>query len=70
VKEVAALRTRVDVLSHFITMKFPEFFAGEAQTVVDPDLKPVQIIPHTLKPDFVSPAEASGERERANERKE
>lgn len=39
-----ALQTRVDVLEHFIKMQFPEFFAGEVGTVVDPDLKPIPIV--------------------------
>lgn len=39
-----ALQTRVDVLEHFIKMQFPEYFAGEAETVVDLGLNPIPIV--------------------------
>jgi hypothetical protein len=66
VKKCEALETRVQVLEHFVMMKFPEYFAGEARTVTDPDLAPVVIDARTLNAEFISPAEATGERERAN----
>ncbi len=44
VKTREALQTRVDVLEHFIKMQFPEHFAGEANTIADPELKPIEII--------------------------
>ncbi|MDE2019760.1 MAG: hypothetical protein KGJ13_05450 [Patescibacteria group bacterium] len=37
------MATRVDVIDHFIKDRFPEFFAGEAGTINDPDLKPMAI---------------------------
>lgn len=37
------LQTRVDVLEHFIKREFPEYFAGEAETIVDPTLNPIPI---------------------------
>jgi len=37
------LQTRVDVLEHFIKQQFPEYFAGEVGTVVDPELKPIEL---------------------------
>ena len=37
------LQTRVDVLENFIKMQFPEYFAGEAETIADPALKPIPI---------------------------
>ncbi len=38
------LQTRVDVLEHFIKEQYPGYFAGEAETVADPELKPIPII--------------------------
>jgi len=38
-----ALNTRVQVLEHFIKERFPEYFAGEAGTVADPDLRPIEL---------------------------
>lgn len=58
-----ALQTRVDVLEHFIKRQFPEYFAGEAETEVDPSLKPIPIT-------YGTPEESDPEKwkERSNER--
>lgn len=37
------LKTRVDVLEWFIKERYPQYFAGEIGTVVDPDLNPIPI---------------------------
>lgn len=38
------LKTRVDVMEHFIKQQFPGQFAGEVGTVTDSDLNPISII--------------------------
>jgi len=43
-KEIEFLTTRVDVLEHFIRMQYPEYFAGEVGTKVDPELHPIPIV--------------------------
>lgn len=43
-KEKDALNTRVEVLEHFIRERFPEYFAGEVGTEIDPDIKPIEIV--------------------------
>lgn len=55
------LQTRVDVLEHFIKMQYPEYFAGEAETEVDPDLNPIPI-------SFTKPQEVFNERTKKWER--
>jgi len=55
------LQTRVDVLEHFIKMQYPEFFAGEVGTVVDPELNPIPI-------SFGKPQEQFNERTKKWER--
>lgn len=44
IKQREFLQTRVDVLEHFIQMKFPEHFAGEVGTVADPELNAIPIV--------------------------
>jgi hypothetical protein len=41
---IEVLKTRIDVLDHFIKSQYPEFFAGEAETKADPTLHPIPII--------------------------
>jgi len=38
------LETRIDVLEHFIKMKYPNEFAGDADTITDPELKAINIV--------------------------
>lgn len=42
-RELDFLRTRVDVLEHFIKERYPQYFAGEVGTIADPELKPIVI---------------------------
>lgn len=43
-RDFNALQTRHDAMEYFIKKEFPEYFAGEADTVVDPELKPIPIV--------------------------
>lgn len=44
IKAREILQTRVDVLEHFIKQRYPEYFAGEAETVADPELNAIPIV--------------------------
>lgn len=42
-QKIIALETRLEVMEFFIKKQFPEFYAGEADTVVDPEFNDVVI---------------------------
>lgn len=42
-KKIETQDVRIQVLEHFIRERFPEYFAGEAGTTIDPELKAIEL---------------------------
>jgi len=44
IRQRKELQVRFDLMEQFVKERYPEYFAGEVGTVVDPDLKPIPIV--------------------------